>query len=400
LTVIDSPPSAAVRTSALPEALRAHIRDDVTRLQRHAEVERNPIRSSSDGTRERPVHKELDAVHFGHIEETGRIRQVFVKRSGIANAGRRQTAASVTPDISQNDACGFALLSNHLAQAIWCVLCVKDCTRYGRITMSKSRDIQHCNGRARRVSGSTSHALAMVMMLTIVVPIVVVPITFGGVGIPMEAMNVGFSGPSLRRARMRRAVSVARSTLRPTTTSRQPPDELPMFTARAVREQFLAPETARRSLTIDIFKENYFREHVPYGATIFREARRYDLPPELVAAMVYTESDFRTKLVSRKSAQGLMEIVPSTARTLGILDPFDPEQNIAAGTKYFRYLLDRFGTETMALAAYNAGEGNVKRFGGIPPFPETRDYIVKVNRRTDRYRQRVHNMYLAALRPT
>jgi soluble lytic murein transglycosylase-like protein len=173
---------------------------------------------------------------------------------------------------------------------------------------------------------------------------------------------------------------------------------LPMFTTRAVREQFLKPENARRSLTIDMFKEAYFRDHVPYGAIIFREARRYDLPPELVAAMVHTESDFRSTLVSHKSAQGLMQIVPDTARTLGIFDPFDPEQNIAAGTKYFRYLLDRFDNETMALAAYNAGEGNVKRFGGIPPFPETRDYIVKVNRRTDRYRQRVHNMYLATMR--
>jgi soluble lytic murein transglycosylase-like protein len=173
---------------------------------------------------------------------------------------------------------------------------------------------------------------------------------------------------------------------------------LPMFTTRAVREQFLSPQATPRSLTIDMFKESYFREHVPYGAIIFREARRYDLPPELVAAMVHTESDFRTRLVSRKSAQGLMQIVPSTARTLGILDPFDPEQNIAAGTKYFRYLLDRFDSETMALAAYNAGEGNVARFGGIPPFPETRDYIVKVNRRTDRYRRRVHNMYLATIR--
>jgi soluble lytic murein transglycosylase-like protein len=162
--------------------------------------------------------------------------------------------------------------------------------------------------------------------------------------------------------------------------------------------KFLKPENAHRSLTIDMFKEAYFRDHVPYGAIIFREARRYDLPPELVAAMVHTESDFRSTLVSHKSAQGLMQIVPDTARTLGILDPFDPEQNIAAGTKYFRYLLDRFDNETMALAAYNAGEGNVKRFGGIPPFPETRDYIVKVNRRTDRYRQRVHNMYLASVR--
>ena len=173
---------------------------------------------------------------------------------------------------------------------------------------------------------------------------------------------------------------------------------LPIFTTEKVRDQFLAPKDPPRSLTIDMFKEAYFREHVPYGEIIFREARKNDLPPELVAAMVHTESDFRSTLVSHKSAQGLMQIVPSTARLLGIRDPFDPQQNIAAGTKYFRYLLDRFDSETMALAAYNAGEGNVERFGGVPPFAETKNYIVKVNRRTDRYRQRVHNNYLATMR--
>jgi soluble lytic murein transglycosylase-like protein len=178
----------------------------------------------------------------------------------------------------------------------------------------------------------------------------------------------------------------------------RPNGALPIFTTQSVREGFLSGNVTPRSLTIDLFKEKYFRENVPYGAIIFREARRYNLAPELVAAMVHTESDFRSTLVSQKRAQGLMQIVPSTARTLGILDPFDPEQNIAAGTKYFRYLLDRFDNETIALAAYNAGEGNVERFGGIPPFRETRDYIVKVNRRTDRYRQRVHNMYLATMR--
>lgn len=173
---------------------------------------------------------------------------------------------------------------------------------------------------------------------------------------------------------------------------------LPMFTTAKMRGEFLTPTPAPRSLSIDMFKEAYFRDHVPFGDIIFREAQRNNLPPELVAAMVHTESDFRPGLISNKRAQGLMQIVPSTARLLGISDPFDPQQNIAAGTKYFRYLLNRFDNETMALAAYNAGEGNVERFGGIPPFQETRDYIVKVNRRTDRYRQRVHTTYLATVR--
>jgi soluble lytic murein transglycosylase-like protein len=176
----------------------------------------------------------------------------------------------------------------------------------------------------------------------------------------------------------------------------QPQSEpsLPIFTTDAVKQQFLHPEP----LTLDVFKETYFATHVPYGAIIFREARKNDLSPELVAAMVHTESDFRPSLVSHKTAQGLMQIVPSTAELLGVDDPFDPEKNIAAGTRYYRYLLDRFDDETMALAAYNAGEGNVARYGGIPPFAETRDYISKVNRRTRRYRDGFRSSYIANLR--
>jgi len=217
--------------------------------------------------------------------------------------------------------------------------------------------------------------------------LVSIPLAFAALDIPMSAMNLSAVTEGVEQLRVVQNAAV------PHTAAR-----LPIFTTPAVREQFLVPETQVRSMTLDLFKEAYFREHVPYGAIIFREARRNDLPPELVAAMVHTESDFRPRLVSNKSAQGLMQIVPDTARILGIRDPFDPEQNIAAGTKYFRYLLNRFDNETMALAAYNAGEGNVERFGGIPPFAETRDYIAKVNRRTHRYRQRVHNIYLAAVR--
>ena len=170
---------------------------------------------------------------------------------------------------------------------------------------------------------------------------------------------------------------------------------LPIITA-SVREQFLSP--AARPLNLEVFKEDYFRSQVPYGDIIYREARKNGLAPELVAAMVHTESDFRPKLVSGKSAQGLMQIVPSTAALLGVDDPFDPQKNIAAGTKYFRYLLNRFDDETIALAAYNAGEGNVARFGGIPPFAETRDYITKVNRRTKRYREGFRTSYIASVR--
>jgi soluble lytic murein transglycosylase-like protein len=247
------------------------------------------------------------------------------------------------------------------------------------------RVICDCQRHKRGGRGLLGRALSVAWRGAAV--LVSIPVAFATFDIPTSAMNLNLG---------QRAPAVLHGAKTTEAVSQQ--SALPIFTTPAVREQFLTPAQPERSLTLDIFKETYFRQHVPYGAIIFREARRNNLPPELVAAMVHTESDFRPGLVSHKSAQGLMQIVPSTARLLGIRDPFNPEENIAAGTKYFRYLLNRFDNETMALAAYNAGEGNVQRFGGVPPFPETRDYIAKVNRRQHRYRERVHNTYLATLR--
>jgi soluble lytic murein transglycosylase-like protein len=245
-----------------------------------------------------------------------------------------------------------------------------DCQRHARRERSLLR-------RAARVA---SHGIAV---------LVSIPLAFAAFDIPTSAMNIDLDG--VRKFDLRAPkIAVARPEQEPA------PRELPIFTTREVREKFLDPNVI--TPTLDVFKEEYFRRHVPYGDIIFREARRNNLAPELVAAVVHTESDFRATLVSHKSAQGLMQIVPDTARILGIRDPFDPQQNIAAGTKYLRYLMNRYQNETMALAAYNAGPGNVARFGGIPPFGETRSYIAKVNRRTNRYRQRVHNNYLATLR--
>jgi soluble lytic murein transglycosylase-like protein len=174
---------------------------------------------------------------------------------------------------------------------------------------------------------------------------------------------------------------------------------LPVFTRPATREQFLSTTTVQQVVvTIDAFKEQYFRTQVPYGAIIYREATKNGLAPELVAAMVHTESDFRPELVSNRSAQGLMQIIPDTAREIGLANVFDPEQNIAAGTKYFRYLLDRFEDERIALAAYNAGEGKVERCGCVPQIPETVSYVDKVHIRASRYRQRINNGYMAMAR--
>jgi soluble lytic murein transglycosylase-like protein len=128
----------------------------------------------------------------------------------------------------------------------------------------------------------------------------------------------------------------------------------------------------------------YFR--IPAGADqgqiaaiIAREARRYGLDPALVTAMVEVESGFDVRAVSPKGAQGLMQIMPGTAQDLKLKDTFDAARNIEAGTRYMRSLLDRFGGDVkLALAAYNAGPGAVSRHGGVPPIPETRQYIEKV----------------------
>lgn len=178
----------------------------------------------------------------------------------------------------------------------------------------------------------------------------------------------------------------------------QPPPSFRIFRTPKTAETLLHPEAAPRSFSLDITKEDFFRSQVPFGSIIYREAVRNNLSPELVAAVVEAESDFRPRLVSNKNAQGLMQIVPETSRLLGCDNPFNPADNVAAGAKYLRYLLDRFGDQRLALAAYNAGEGTIERFGGVPPFPETLNYLQRVAHGTREYRQRVQNRYVAAAR--
>ena len=119
----------------------------------------------------------------------------------------------------------------------------------------------------------------------------------------------------------------------------------------------------------------------PFGELIYAAAERHRVNPELVAALVRAESAFDPRAVSHKGAGGLMQLMPATARRFGLDDAerFEPERNLEAGTRYLRWLLDRFeGDVALALAAYNAGEGTVDRYGGVPPFRETRTYIRRI----------------------
>ena len=131
--------------------------------------------------------------------------------------------------------------------------------------------------------------------------------------------------------------------------------------------------------TAENTKAAFFAKEVPFGSIIYREATKNNLRPELVAAVIQQESKFQPTARSHMGAQGLMQLVPKTGRWMGASNLMNPVQNITAGTKYLRYLADRFnGNETKIIAAYNAGEGAVRRFGGIPPFRETQNYVANV----------------------
>jgi soluble lytic murein transglycosylase-like protein len=99
------------------------------------------------------------------------------------------------------------------------------------------------------------------------------------------------------------------------------------------------------------------------------------LPPELIDAVIRTESGYRPQAVSKAGAQGLMQLMPKTARGLGVDDPLDPRQNVLGGSKYLRQMLDKFGRVSLALAAYNAGPHAVKKYKGVPPYKETQAYV-------------------------
>ena len=151
---------------------------------------------------------------------------------------------------------------------------------------------------------------------------------------------------------------------------------------------------APKQLTIitEKVREEFFRKEVPFGSIIYKEAKKNNVRPELVAAVVQAESQFKPTARSGAGAVGLMQLVPRTGRWMGARDLTNPQQNVAAGAKYLKYLNERFdGNETKVIAAYNAGDGNVKRFGGVPPFRESKNYLKKVRNYEADFKNRVEN---------
>ena len=123
-----------------------------------------------------------------------------------------------------------------------------------------------------------------------------------------------------------------------------------------------------------------------FDATIEYAALSNRVEPALIKAVIHAESHFDPHAISRAGAQGLMQLMPETAAYLQVHQPFDPRQNIMGGARFLSYLMGKFDTLPHVLAAYNAGEGNVRRHGGIPPFPETQRYVTKVTELLDTYR--------------
>jgi len=226
-------------------------------------------------------------------------------------------------------------------------------------------------------------------------------LALGGIGIPMKMGNMLQSAD----ANARRAPQPIEQPVQPTTqadagaqisgdlaTAKQIADQVAggitsgvtgavqdvAKTVTAAPAQVAQAPTAIANVA-ETVKQQFFKKEVPFGGIIYDEAKKNDLPPELVAAVVHTESKFVPTARSNRGAVGLMQLVPKTGRWLGASNLNDPAQNIQAGAKYLRYLTDRFsGDQQKAIAAYNAGEGNVRRFHGVPPFKETRNYVQRV----------------------
>jgi soluble lytic murein transglycosylase-like protein len=145
---------------------------------------------------------------------------------------------------------------------------------------------------------------------------------------------------------------------------------------------------AARAITVPVGSPLAVRWSPQYDPLIRQHASQHRVRPELVRAVIQVESAFNPRAVSPKGAMGLMQLMPATAKQFGVIDPFNPAENIRAGVSYLRQLLDRYDhDEQLALAAYNAGPGAVDKYGSkVPPYKETQNYVLKITGRSGNVR--------------
>jgi hypothetical protein len=151
--------------------------------------------------------------------------------------------------------------------------------------------------------------------------------------------------------------------------------------ARVITEKVVAPQTPADA-------KAPIEPSVTVNELVASIARRHDVEPSLVDSVIRVESNYNPNAVSPKGAMGLMQLIPSTARRFGVNDTFHPQQNIEGGVRYLKYLMQLYnGDERLALAAYNAGEGAVAKYKGIPPYPETQNYVYQVGKKLGQSRE-------------
>lgn len=183
---------------------------------------------------------------------------------------------------------------------------------------------------------------------------------------------------------MPNAVHKKKSTITPFQTILDQEEEI---VSRDISSKKVSGEKAEKTTAVpDTTKTTTSKSASSEGETTLKDiferaAKKYDISYDFLVAVAKAESDFNSKCVSSAGAQGIMQVMPEEQKGLGIKDPFDPEQNIMGAAKLLKAHLKKFnGDYTLAAAAYNAGSGRVQKYGGVPPFKETQNYVKKINK--------------------